>query len=436
MRQSFSYNILFWLVRVGLKIYLSKRETYGNTGQPRPAIYTSNHQNALMDVLVIVTEVWDRQLSFIARSDIFKRKNVSRFLRSINMLPIFRLRDKVNIVEKNKDTFAEVIRRLEAGGTVKIFPEGNHDIPRRIRPLKKGFARMAFEMAEKTDFETDLYIVPIGTYYESPQKTGTDVLVQYGEAIPVNKYETLYKSNKAKAIRTLTHDLREALKPLVIHIESEKYYETIEMLRKILRKKIQAEHEFTETSLLRNFKSDQYIIAQCEHEIQEDEASFKVYSNEVLEYKKGIEQYNLNDELLNKNKYAFGEILLKIILGIITFPIYFYAIINSILPYWILKKRFLNRVKDPVFHATVKFAVGLFLFPLMWVLQSVALMYYFGIWVALTYVFTMPLFLKLAIWWQRYWQITKAQYRYNYLSSKPEVQQLKKMRTNIINNFL
>lgn len=436
MKQSLLYNILFWLVRTGLKIYLGKWETYGNTGQPRPALYTSNHQNALMDTLVIVTEVWDRQLSFIARGDIFKRKNIGRFLRSINMLPIFRPRDKVNIIEKNKDTFAAVIWRLEAGGTVKIFPEGNHDVPRRIRPLKKGFARMAFGTVEESDFETNLYIVPIGTYYESPQKTGTDVLVQYGEAIPIKQYKTLYKTNKAKGIRALTHDLREALKPLVIHIDSEEYYETIEILRKILRQKIQVEQEFTGKYLLRNFKSDQYIIAQCEHKIRKDEASFKAYSNEVLQYKKGIEKYNLNDNLFNKNKYAFGEILLKIILGIITFPIYFYVIINSILPYWILKKRFLNRVKDPVFHATVKFAVGLFLFPLMWVLQSVALMYYFGIWAALIYVLTMPLFFKLAIWWQRHWYTTKAQYRYNYLSGKPEVQQLKKMRVSIINNFL
>jgi len=431
-RYSFSYSIFFWLVRLGLKIYLGRWKTIHNQDVPKPALYTSNHQNALMDTLVITTDVWDRQLSFIARSDIFKGKLAGRFLRGLNMLPIFRPRDKVNIVEQNKVTFSEVIRRLEVGGTVKIFPEGNHDEPLRLRPLKKGFARMAFWTAEAADFETNLHIVPIGTYYSAPQKIGTDVLIQYGKPIPISNYKELYETNKAKAIKQLTRDLAEGLKPLMIHIESEEYYEAIELLRKLARKKTQATHSFEGDILLRNFKSDKYIVAECERMIQKDEATFKEIATDILRYKKGIDQYNLTDDLFEKNQHTIGAILLKIIGLIIALPIYIYAIVNSVLPYFILKKRFLNRVKDPVFYATIAFTVGLFLFPIVWIVQSIPIGYFFGKWVALIYVLTMPFVFKLGLWLYRHWQIAKAQYRYNYLSKRPEIKELKELRERVL----
>ncbi len=431
-RHSFSYTIFFWLVRWGLKIYLGKWKTIGNQDVPKPALFTSNHQNALMDTLVITTDVWDRQLSFIARGDIFKGKLVGCFLRGLNMLPIFRPRDKVNIVEQNKATFSEVIRRLEAGGTVKIFPEGNHDEPRRLRPLKKGFARMAFWTAEAVDFETNLHIIPIGTYYSAPQEIETDVLVQYGTPIPISNYKESYKVNKAKAIKQLTRDLSEGLKPLMIHIESEEYYEAIEILRKLARKKIQATHTFEGDILLRNFKSDKYIITECERMIQQDEATFKEIANDTLTYKKGIDQYNLTDDLFEKNKHAIGFILLKIIGLIILLPIYIYTFINSVLPYIILKKRFLKRVKDPVFYSTIAFAVSLFLFPITWILQSIPVGYFFGGWAALVYVVTMPFVFKLGLWLHRHWKRVRAEYRYNYLSRKPEVEDLKTLRKSVL----
>jgi len=435
-RHSFSYTLFFWLVRFGLKIYLGRWKTIGNQDIPKPALFTSNHQNALMDTLVITTDVWDRQLSFIARSDIFKGKLVGHFLGGLNMLPIFRPRDKVNIVEQNQATFSEVIRRLKAGGTVKIFPEGNHGEPRRLRSLKKGFARMAFWTEEAANFKTNLHIVPIGTYYKAPQKIGTDVLVQYGEPIAIAPYEDLYKKNKAKAIKQLTRDLSERLKPLMIHIESKEHYETIELLRKIVRQKTQAIHQFEGDNLFRNFKSDKHIITQCEHKIQSDEATFKRMTSDILRYKKGIDQYRLADDLFEKKQHAIGAIFLKIIGLVILLPVYIYAFINSILPYFILKKRFLNRVKDPVFYSTIAFTVGLFLFPIVWVLQSIPIAYFWGGWMALIYVLTMPFVFKFGLWLHRHWQVTKAQYRYNYLSRKPEVQQLKQLRKQIIEQFL
>ncbi len=431
-RHSYSYTILFWLVRFGLKIYLGKWKTIDNQDVPKPALYTSNHQNALMDTLVITTDVWDRQLSFIARGDIFKGKLAGRFLRGLNMLPIFRPRDKVNIVEQNKATFSEVTQRLEAGGTVKIFPEGNHDEPRRLRPLKKGFARMAFWTAEAVDFETNLHIVPIGTYYSAPQKIATDVLVQYGKAIPISNYKELYETNKARAIRQLTHDLAEGLKPLMIHIESKEHYEAIELLRKLARKKIQATHKFEGDILVQNFKSDKYIIAACERMIREDEATFKEIATDTLAYKKGIDQYNLTDDLFEKNQHAIGAILLKIIGLVIALPVYIYAFLNSALPYIILKKRFLSRVKDPVFYATIAFTVGLFLFPIVWILQSIPVGYFLGKWMALIYVLTMPFVFKIGLWLHRHWKKARAEYRYNYLSRRPEIQDLKVLRKSIL----
>ena len=348
------------------------------------------------------------------------------------MMPIFRPRDKVDIVAHNKATFGEVIERLQAGATVKIFPEGNHDAPHRLRPLKKGFARMAFWTAEAVDFETNLHIVPIGIYYSEPQKVGTDVLVQYGAPIPISNYREQYETHKTRAIKLLTQDLAAAMKPLMIHIENEKYYEAIEVLRKLARKKTQEIHEYEGDILVQNFQADKHIIAECERMIRADEVAFEALANDTMTYKSDIESYDLSDELFEKERYEVGEILLKIMGLVLALPLYIYAIIHSVLPYLILKYRFLSRVNDPIFYSTIAFTGGLFLFPIAWIIQSIPIGYFFGIWSALIYVFTMPFILKIGLWLHRNWQIVRAQYRYNYLSKNPDIQALKHLRKSIL----
>lgn len=422
-------------MQIGLKIYLGRVEVYGDKGLPAPALYTPNHQNALIDTLVVTSVVNDRQLSFISRSDIFKKGWIARFMQSVKMIPIFRPRDKVDILAQNKATFAEVIRRLHAGDTIKIFPEGNHGVPRRIRPLKKGFARMAFGAEEATDFDCGICIVPIGIYFEAPQELGTDTLIFFGKPIETKTFESEYKTHPAKGIRLLKEDLQKQLQSLTIHIESEAYYEVIESLRKILRSTIQEEQPVDGKPLFRNFKSDKFIIAKAEQIIAEDEAYFKIIAEETAAYNKDLAKLKLNHKVMEQEA-STSHFMLYILGGILLLPIVLFGLANCMIPYGLLKKYVLTKVKDPVFYSTFAFTVSLFLFPIVWLLQSLVIAYFTGWKIAILYFLLLPILLKVIIFLHKKNKYIKAEYHYKKWRKTPQMKLLQERRTNIISRFV
>ena len=63
---------------------------------------------------------------------------------------------------------------------------------------------------------------------------------------------------------------------------------------------------------------------------------------------------------------------------ILFFPLYFFSFLNNILPYQPVRNLIRNKIKDHAFDASIKFVLALVLFPLFWVLVSLAL-WLFGI---------------------------------------------------------
>lgn len=58
------------------------------------------------------------------------------------MIPVYRIRDGVNTIQKNHEIFEQCYEYLKKEKAIEIFAEGEHHLERRIIPLKKGFARI------------------------------------------------------------------------------------------------------------------------------------------------------------------------------------------------------------------------------------------------------------------------------------------------------
>ena len=134
------YN--FWryiVVKIGLLLFYKNIKIIGKENLPKgkPILITPNHQNALIDALLIESYV-PGTLFALTRSDAFSTKFISWFLRSLNMLPVYRVRDGLSSVTKNNAIFELCIKYLKDKHSVLIFPEASHDLRRRIRPLNKG----------------------------------------------------------------------------------------------------------------------------------------------------------------------------------------------------------------------------------------------------------------------------------------------------------
>ena len=100
-------------------IYVIGRENTPAKGTP--LIIASNHQNALNDALGVEFAFRDRIVSIFTRADAFNRPIIGKMLRSIYLLPAFRIEfDGMDALKNNYDIFAEAADRLLSGGSVLI----------------------------------------------------------------------------------------------------------------------------------------------------------------------------------------------------------------------------------------------------------------------------------------------------------------------------
>lgn len=221
MKNAFN-AILRLLVKAALHFYFKKIIVEGKENIPKncPVILVANHQNALLDPLLLATHTrlnpW-----FLTRAAVFVSPLISKVLQYIRMLPVYRVRDGFSTIQQNHQTFEATFEVLRANGTVVIFAEGSHSLTRNLRPLSKGFTRMAFGLKEKFP-ELLPVILPVSIGFSAHKRSGSTVRITFGKAIPVD----MPNSQSGK----LTKSVELALKSMMVDLPDEGYTETLQTL--------------------------------------------------------------------------------------------------------------------------------------------------------------------------------------------------------------
>lgn len=210
------------LVKLALKGYFRKIIVDGKENIPQnvPIILVANHQNALIDPLLLATHTTLNPY-FLTRASVFKKSFVAKMLNFIRMLPVYRVRDGFATIQQNQGTFDQTYEVLRKNGTVIIFAEGSHSLIRNLRPLSKGFTRMAFGLREKYP-ETHPVILPVALDFSAHKRSGSRVRLTFGKAISVDMPPS--KSG------LLTKSVERALKGLVVEIPEETYEQDLARL--------------------------------------------------------------------------------------------------------------------------------------------------------------------------------------------------------------
>lgn len=218
--------ILYWvLINI---LYLTFRTFFrriyiinvGLIPKGKPVLLAPNHPNSFIDG-VLLSVLLRRKLNLLARGDVFKKPLANWALRSMRVLPIFRSEDGAGNEQgaKNQQTFNECYEIFRKKGMVLIFPEGICVSERRLRPMKKGAAKMAFEAIEKYP-EMDLQVIPVGMNYSNPGHFREEVCINFGQPIPVQSYMPLLKEGKhSKAITDFNARLYEAMEREMVIIK-------------------------------------------------------------------------------------------------------------------------------------------------------------------------------------------------------------------------
>ncbi len=351
------------MFRLFYKIRFAGKE---NVDLKKALIFAPNHQNSLMDALAVLSS-FTFQPIFVARSDIFKKKMIIKALTFLKILPVYRIRDGIGEVQKNSAVFQKTIDVFKNRNGFCILPEGDHGVGKKLRPLKKGIARIGFQAAFDSDENLPIEIQPVGLNYQHHHKRGSFLFIQYGKPFPLAGFRSAYKENPAKSYTLLLQKLRQEMTPLILHIDDDVNYKTIDIITEIAggiqRAKGQKEKEV--------FDFQKKLISACQQKINESEENKELLEQNALESERLI---NSQKVLLYEAGFMresplknFGRYLLLTI----TSPVFLYGFLNTLLPRLLI--RYLGgKLKDPQFISSAHLVLTIFLYPLFFLFQALA----------------------------------------------------------------
>ncbi len=347
-------------------------------------IFAPNHQNALMDALAVLF-THKGQPIFLARADIFKRKTVASILYFLKILPVYRLRDGFSSVKANDEIFSKTIDVLKNRNGVVILPEGDHAGFRRLRQLKKGICRVAFQSDEATGFNLKIKIIPVGLEFSNYSRFRQVLTVAYGKPIEVSEYFDSYKANPERALNELRARLSDEIKSIMIHIESEEDYEAIDELRSMINGKFSDDIRFSK--LFR----DRILVNKMNSLKTSEPTLYNRICSLSLIIKKKAKDLNTDYRLLEKRKHPLGWLVAGMIGIIVTFPLFIYGNIFN-LTFLEIPNLQIRKIKDPQFHSSIRYGISLILAFVFLPLYLILSLFIFSSWLlGLIIFFTLPL---------------------------------------------
>lgn len=227
-------KLLWWyfvktLVKSSLFFYSKRIKVTGKKNIPKKGavLFMVNHPNGLIDPLIIAVNN-PRVQHFLVRAAVFKKPLVKKFLATLNLMPIYRIRDGVKQLGRNQEIFEKCFSIFDKQKALMIFPEGSHERKRSIRPLSKGFSRIVFGALERNP-DLKIHIIPVGLTYQNSSVYPSNIIVQYGTSILANNYFDV--NNLNAETKRLKDAISRQLENLTVHIPNdENYQETLAKL--------------------------------------------------------------------------------------------------------------------------------------------------------------------------------------------------------------
>ena len=290
-------------------------------------LFSPNHQGAFLDPLLIGSLTPNRMTS-LTRSDVFGGP-LQWFLDSFQMLPVYRIRNGYSNLKKNDLTFAKCYKILGDGNYLLMFSEGGHHNEYYLKNLSKGSSRLAYQAMQKNPGKK-IYLQPAGINYGHHQQPQCTLHLVFGEPIELGEqYDP--KLSDAENINKLKVLLQERMKDCLWLPHNTDIY--LDQKQKINRKTTRLSFDELKSTLASN-----------------------------------------HNELPGRK---LPSSMIRLTAFVLSLP--------NIIPLWISRK-IIGKFEDIVFYSSMKYALGVFFFPLWWSLSSVGIFYGFGYTMMVSYV--------------------------------------------------
>lgn len=328
------------------KIYISNAQ---NIPRNQPVVLASNHPTGFIEPCILACFL-PQPLHFLARGDLFVKPFYTKLMRSLNLLPLYRAKDRgLAFVKTNYETFDYCFQALSEKKAVLILAEGSAEHEKRLRPLKKGTGRLAFGTLENYPDLKDVYIIPVGVNYTYAEKPRSEVMIDFGEPLRARDYLVKYQQNPNQAIADLTEDLREKMAERIVIIDKKEDEALTEYLLRLDRS--DRPRHFPKDSKQPLFYEKSIADAVNKMEVPAKQHLFSL----AKPYFDQLQQLKISDTALFK-KQSLPLAFLLLLLG---FPIFVTSYLLTFLPNAIAKKVVDTRVRRIEFYTSVWVAVNI-----------------------------------------------------------------------------
>ncbi len=337
-----------------------------------PVIFAPNHLNALMDALAVVSITPDHYSTvFLARADMFGKKIVADFLRFAKLIPAFRVRDGIENLGKNAETFDKCVEVLESNNALGIMPEGNQELERKIRPLVKGIFRIAFSAQQKIGTAKNVKIIPIGIDMGDLFKFGKHIIINIGKPIDVSEYMPEYAENPVAATNKIRNTLKNSLENLVINLNTKQYYRCFETATQLTNISMLEKMKF-ENNTLNRFYARQEIgkrLVAIERETPAKAAELNTLCSDFENLRAELNLHIKNFDTKPR------KTILNILSGlglILLSPVFLIGFLLNFFPFFTpVFIRKMMKVKFEGFFTSLHYGIGIFSFPIFYLLQAI-----------------------------------------------------------------
>lgn len=287
-------------MRFSLKIFFGRIELSGlEYIKPGKAqILASNHPSGFLEPLIMAC-FFPRSLYFLVRGDVFENRFLKPILVATHQLPIYRFKDGFSKLRENRNSLQAASIVLLKKKCILIFAEGSTKCVKMLRPLQKGFMRLAAD-TQQQNHDMDIEIVPVGINFSDSTRFKSKVMLRIGKPIIVDKKHILPDHpDSGEYSNNLIQTVYDAIKKNVIHLEDQTRLQSMEMA--FLLEEIVHHEKLLPIVRLNVNKLDQYKkLAENINAL--DKTSYQGLKDDFKLFKNELKQVGFSLEDLKKRK--------------------------------------------------------------------------------------------------------------------------------------
>lgn len=355
-----------------------------------PVIIAMNHPNAFTDPIVITNVSYPQRLHYMARGDAFKPGLAAWLLEQIGIVPIYRIQDGgVEGLKKNDAAYQRVNSLLKKNAKIIVFAEGLCVQERRLRPLKKGVARMVFGAYEALG-DDRLVIVPVGVNYSHPHKFRSTVFYNAGDPIPVKDFIAQHQQNPARANNLFLQALEPRMKDLITHIRDKRFDEAVYFVEALCKKNWLRNQQLDAGNLEHDFMASKHFTELINTAAEKDPDSVAGFMAKAKPYFNALKKQGLRDWLIDplQNKPVRNTLVfLRSVVLLLGCPLYFIGMLGNYPAYLITKAITIKILKkNKEFYSSIFMGIAMVVFLLNYLA-----------WFVLVYAFSPTVFRPIAV---------------------------------------